>query len=309
MAQFLIKDAVKFSFATYRKHFTLLLMVSIIVGASLQVALMVPHYVSQQLGVKHFHLVHGDVASTGLPYEQAQADLSNIERKVSQNLFALISAYVAQTRADYLVIVGLVTALVWVWYLFLLLGCMRLGLALVDTDRGSLKLLLQSSLAQVMKFLVFFLFYCAYVWTIFRFFAFLGAIVQDLVKAYCDSEVLLPVFYPVMVISIFAMLYLMVTYVFFGYCIVDNPAIGLDSTLKVSGKLIAASQGRIVCAIFLFISCAALLGYLVNVAVLVSGAAGAIGYHHEIVTMLCGLVTIPCAISYFSYIYRLLSKK
>ncbi len=303
MAQFSIKEAVKFSFAVYGKHLTLLLTVSALVGASVWFATVVPRYVSQKLGIEH-HLIRQDSNAAGMSYDEAKAYPLTITQEKTEGMFARISTRPLESAA-----LILVTVFVWTLFLFLLLGCMKLGLNFVDRNSGSLTDLFAPSARQMMRFFFSSIFYCWYIIAVFKAFFFMRRIIDVILKKYLSDQVFLPCMYLLLSGVIIILMYGLTAYIFYGYCIADNSELAGWSALKLSTKITKGSLSRIVVAIVIFSILAAVVGYLINMLVIMTGVVGVMGEKQEITRFLCALLTTPFSIPYFSYIYRSLTRK
>ncbi len=310
MAQFSIKEAVIFSFASCGKHFVLLFTASALLGASVWFATVAPRYVSQKLGIEH-HLIHQDINAVGISYDEAKADPSTITQYRACGMQCraeeMISSIFARPQESIVLIV--VTFFVWAWFLILLLGCMNLGLSLVDKNAGSLIDFFAPSARQIMRFLLSCIFYFWYTVAAFKAFFFMRRIIEAILKKYLSAEVFLPCMYLLLSGVIIILIHGLTAYVFYGYCIVDDSKLGGWSALKLSTKITKGSLSRIIVALLIFALFAGVVGYLINMLVILSGVVGVMGEKQEVTRFACTLLTTPFSIPYFSYIYRSLTRK
>ena len=303
MAQFSIKEAVKFSFAAYGKHLVLLLTASAIAGASLWFATVAPRYVSQKLGTEHY-LIRQDSNAVGISYDEAKADPSTITQQGAEGIIGRIFARPLESAT-----LILVTLFGWLLYLILMLGCMKLGLSLVDKNSGSLQLLFQISARQMMRFMgaSFVLILSLLILA-----AALGTMptLCGMLCAPFFGPSLTHIIYFVLSGCVVAVVFAwLLRSIFYGYCIVDKSTVGMFDALSMSREIIYGSMWRIVAALLIFAVLAGVIGYLINMVVIVSGVVGVMGEKQEVTRFACALFTTPFSIPYFSYIYRSLTRK
>ena len=303
MAQFSIKEAVKFSFAAYGKHVVLLLSASALVGASLWLATVAPRYISQKLGIEH-HLIRQDINAAGVPYDEAKADPSTITQQKTEGMIARISARPLESGA-----LILVTIFAWALFLMLLLGCMKLGLSLVDKNAGSLRLMFQISARQMMRFMGAASVFGVGVLIVVAFFLLPIFTCFMMSRQGPPPIAILLVFGLILGCTSVALFAWILRSFFFGFCIVDKPTIGMFDALGMSSEMAHGSRWRIITALLIFTLLVLIIGYFANAFILMSGMVGVIGYAQEVTRFACVLLIAPFSISYFSYIYRSLTRK
>jgi hypothetical protein len=302
MAQFSIKESVKFSFAAYGKHCVLLLSASALVGASLWVATVAPRYVSQKLGIEH-HLIRQDTTAVGISYNEAKADPSTITQQGAEGMISRIFA-----RPQESVTLILVTVFGWGLFLMLLLGCMKLGLSLVDKTAGSLQLFLNTPFDQMMRFAAASMLIGLLVGGLF-----VGIGVSFVLKIFLKGivgsalgKLLALVLGSSLVIFLFVTL---LRYVFYGYCLVDNPALSAVGALERSRKITRSSLWALGGAALVYGLFVITLGYGVNVVLILTGIREMMGKNPELIQVVCTVLITPFTITYFSFIYRALTQQ
>jgi len=299
MAQFSIKEAVKFSFVSYGRHLALLLSASAIVGGSFWFATVAPRYVSQKLGIEH-HLIRQDTDIAGISYDEAKVDPSIITQRPAEGIFGRISARPLESVA-----LILVTFFVWALFLFLLLGCMKLGLTIVDKNSGLLCLLFQISARQMMRFigasLIFWLSLSIPVGA-------LGMSLFTFMMMYPPKPIAIMVGL-VLGVCVMAVFFWSLRFIFYGYCIVDKPRIGMFDALSMSITITDGSRWRIVASLCIFAVLAWVVRYIINASLVLSGSVEVMKYGIKSARFVCILVIMPFFIPYFSYIYRSLTRK
>jgi hypothetical protein len=305
MAQFSIKEAVKFSFAAYGRHLVLLLTASALVGASVWFARVAPRSVSQKLGIEP-HLIRQDTKVVGMSYDEAKADPSTITQERAEGIVSRIFARPLESGA-----LLLVTIFAWILFLFLLLGCMKLGLSLVDKNTGSLQLLFQISARQMRCFFGASLLFGL---VLFILLMTAGVLLGVPMFALTLKGTSIPLFlrFGVLLLgSIVAVIVLAwaLRFFFYGYCIVDKPTIGVFNALGMSSEITCGSMWRIVAALLIFTGLVAGVEYLINMLVILSGVVGVMGEKQEVTRFACVVLITPFSIPYFSYIYRRCTQK
>jgi hypothetical protein len=296
MAQFSIKEAVTFSFVSYGKHFVLLLSASAIVGASLWLATVGPRYVAEKLGIEH-HLIRQDSNAVGISYDEAKADPSTITQSGAEGIVGRISARPLESAA-----LILVTAFVWALFLFLLLGCMKLGLNLVDKNSGSLGFVFQISTCQMMKFFGISLCFISLIFGVSGVARVFEMFVMGPVDFGPSSWIDLCSVIGMALVIILVLLYGLFIYLLSVYGIVDMPLQAGGDTIKKSISIVWNSYGQLVLAVLFFFLLAGTVGYSLNMLIFMNGMMGMIGYAH--ICFAYGILIALFFIPYFSYIYR-----
>jgi len=301
MSQFSSKNAIEFSFTAYAKEYVLLLVVSAIVGGSFWFATVAPRYVSQKLGIEH-HLILQDTDIAGISYDEAKVDPLIITQRPAEGIVGRISARPLESVA-----LILVTFFVWALFLFLLLGCMKLGLTIVDKNTASLRIFFQISARQIMKFFGISLCFISLIFGVSGVARVFEMFVMGPVGFGPSSWMNLCSVIGMALVLIVVLFYGVLIYFFSAYGIVDIPTQGVCDSIKKSSSMVGGFYGRLVLAVLLFSILAAVVEYLINMLVVMSGVAGMISYAH--ICFACGLVIAPFFIPYFSYIYRSLTRK
>ena len=303
MAQFSIKEAVKFSFVAYGKHCVLLLSASALVGTSLWLATVAPRYVSQKLDIEHY-LIRQDINAAGISYDEAKADPSLITQCGAEGIVGRISARPVESAALILVIV-LVCGL----FFILMLGCMKLGLSLIDKNSGSLRLMFQISVRQIMKFVgaSFVLMLNLLILA-----ATLGTLptLCGILCAPFFGPSLAHIIYFVLSVCVVAAVFVWVLRSFFyGYCIVDKPTIGMFEAFGMSREITHGSMCRLITLLFIFAVLVLVVRYIIDASILLSGSVEVMKHGIDCARFVCILVIMPFFISCFSYIYRSITRK
>ena len=303
MAQFSIREAVRFSVSSYARHIVMCLTAGVIIGASLFLAYVGPRFTAQKLGVYQMAVV--EATSTMDPSLAQGTDQSKMALQKVQEITTRVVTHIQNAPKHYLLLVFLVAVAVWLLYMFLVIGMAKLALALRDKDKGSLAILFEGGsvlwkwIAASMLFGLYFL--CM----------FLGAAVLTIPFAYIchalikSDQATAVVTLSVWVALLLAILFWAASYMFFGYCLLDGKAKGAREALRVSQTLARDHRAKIVVALVVMISILAGITVLVKQILLFSGDALEDVYFRNSVA---ALFTASFASLYLASIYRSLTR-
>ncbi len=233
MSSFSIKKAIEFSFFTYRKHFVLLTIASALMAASLQICSGSLERIARQSGISQA------LDSAAIAKEQGHpATVWSIIAQVGTNLKTI--------PGHYYVALLLVAFLGYALFFFFTLGFMNLCLTLKDTGHSSLKLLFSSRFSQVKRFAG-----GAVLYFLSLFIGFVGAVFAIIPMTMMGKFFLSDKITPIVCAAVCICLLLAVAvwvmgYMFFGFCILENPHIGSFEALRISAALSKGFRGRIV---------------------------------------------------------------
>ena len=298
MSHFSTKKAIEFSFSTYRKHFVLLVTASALMAASLWICSGSLERIAQQSGISQALNISAIAKEQGHP-----ATVWSIVAQVGTNLKAIQIQYYAALL--------LVALLCYALFFFLALGFMHLCLTLKDTGHGSLKLLFSSRFAQVKTFaggaVIYFLsmfagFLCA---------SFVSALVGMMCRFFLTVKMITPLTVVMCVCLLAVAAVWVVGYMFFGFCILDNPTIGSFEALQMSAALSKGSRGRIIKTLFLTFLVVMVPLTVLLAAVLVMGKMLSLGDSTSatLLNSMSVLITYPLFFLCCSYLYRALNPK
>ncbi len=309
MAQFSIREALRFSFSTYARHIVLLVCAAAIVAGTHQAFKDVPRFVAQKLGV-HREI---DIDMTVRP-QDGQTDQSALVFQKVQEVTAKISTHIQTTPKHLLGIVFLTWLFLWMVYLATVLGFMKLCLALRDKGVGSLKAM-SVSLRQAMRFIGAFIIYVLYMIC-----GIIGVSVLTIpfavvCKGFCGDAVTGALSLLLWFGLFAAVLAWVVGYAFFGFCIADNPAVEARQSLRMSRDLTHGQRWRVigafVVASFFSITALVIIHKLVGLgsAEPMSMSMMMTGPKRDIAQALSIIVTSPFWMLYLASIYRSLRGK
>jgi len=298
MIHFSSKKAIEFSFSTYCKHFVLLTVASAIMGAPLWFSSFGLERIAQKSGIRHAL----DIAAIG-KQQGYSATMGSVGSQLITNL-KTVSVY------DYCSLL-LIFFLGYALFFYLTFGLMNLCLSLKDTGQGSLKLLFSSRFQQVKHFVGAAVLY----W--------LGIVVGSIAavlatlpvvmicKLFLSIKIITVISVTVVLTLFFAMLVWLMGYMFFGFCILDNPSLGTLEALRMSAVLVKGSRGRIIkTVLFMLLGAMGPLFMLLIVGITGTklfslGNEGAA----LVLNVIPVLITYPIFFLCGSYIYRLLNPK
>lgn len=307
MAQFSIREALRFSFSTYARHMVLLVCAAAVVAATHQAFRQVPRIVAEKLGV-HREI---DIDMTVRPKDD-QTDQSAMVLQKVQEVTAKISTHIQTTPKHLLGIVFLTWLFLWMIYLATVLGFMKLCLTLRDKGVASLKSM-SVSLRQTMRFIGAFIIYILYVICGIIGISVLMVPFAVVCKGFCGDAVT-GVLSILLWIGLFAaVLAWVVGYAFFGFCIADNPAVEARQSLRMSRDLTHGQRwhviGAFVVASFFSVTALVIIHKLVGFGSSEPMGMMMTGPKKDITQALSIIVTSPFWMLYLAFIYRSLRGK
>ncbi len=298
MAQFSAKKTYDLSFSAYYKHFVLLVMATIIVAAPLWFCSGILERIARQSGIPEAVNIIAIAKKQGHP-----AGFASVGSEMAANLKTIPAQYYLAWLLVFLCGYAL--------FFFLTFGLMNICLTLKDTGHGSLKLLFSSSFDQVKHFVGAAVLY----WlgmiggSIVAVFAVVPVIMIG--KLFLGIKIITMVSVTVCLCLFFAILVWLMGYMFFGFCILDNPYIGSLEALRMSAALVKGYRGQIIkTLLFTFLAAMGPLFML-----LVVGMTGTKLFlaGSDMSTFLINfvfiLVTYPIFFLCSSYMYRALNPK
>ena len=306
MAQFSVRDGISFSLSTYGKHFVLLLSAAALVAGSYWFATVAPRFVAEKLGV-HQVLDIDMVSMMQQPQSQATDQSTMVLQKV-QEVTAKISMHLQAAPKHLLALVLLVFLLVWGLYLTLVLGIMKLALTIKDKDSGSLELLFSVSPLQVMRFIGASILFGLYAMCGIIGMAVLTIPSAILCKGILGDKVTMLLALLLWIALAVAMLFWLVGYIFYGYCIVDKPTIGAREALRMSRDISRGFRRRIVAAVIIMSLFGGIVMFVANKLAML-GCACTPEQQKTVAALAVMVVSYPFSMPFFSYIYRSLSNK
>jgi hypothetical protein len=298
MAQFSILQALKVSFSLYVRNIVLLVCSSVVLGMALEGIWRLPG-----LLIKKQTSVSSPVQDKELR-EKITPRLGDTALEKAAKLQNGIAEMYAPLWREGIVFRFLLSLLFGGFFAFLFFGVMRLSLILVDGGHASLQVLFRGSkVAQILRFVITFI--LAGVGTFFGllFFAAFGYVIArttmhsssgQVISAYCG--VTIPFF---LVLYGIIFVWLLTTFGFYGYCLIDNPSLGVQEALDTSSQI---TEKRSIRAFFGYVMALVIAGGLefgVCKMVLASG----IMLSGEIIRASC-VVIIPWVILYLAVLYR-----
>ncbi len=304
MAQFSVKEGVRFSLSAYGKHLVLLLSATALVAGSYWLATVAPRFVAEKLGV-HQVLDVNMVAMMQQPQGQATDQSTMVLQKV-QEVTAKISTHLQTAPKHLLGIVLLVFLLVWGFYLMMALGLMKLALAIKDKNSGSLEILFSASLRQVMRFVGSSILLGLYAVCGLIGIAVLTIPFAMLCKGLLGDKVTMILSAILWIVLVITVLCWLVSYIFYGYCIADKPNLGAREALRMSRDISHGSRGRLISAILMMFTIGSIVMFITNKLVMM-GCACTAEKQSMLTTLIVMVVTYPFSMPFFSYIYRSLS--
>lgn len=305
MAQFSIREAVRFSFSAYARHIGVCLAAGVIIGASLFLAYVGPRLVAQKVGVYQMAVV--ETTSTMDPSLAQGTDQSKMALKRVQEVTTRVVAHIQAAPKHFLLLVFLVAVTVWLLYMFLIIGLTKLSLAIRDTGKGSLALLFEGGsvlLRWVAASILFGLYFIC---------MFLGASILTIPFAYlCHALVksdsataIITIF--VWVVLLLAILFWAVSYMFFGYLLLDGKAKGARESLRMSQGLSRDHRAKIVAALVVLIGVLSCVTILVKQVLMLTGVDALQDIYLR--NSMSALFTAPLSSLYFASIYRSLTTR
>ncbi len=298
MTHFSTKEAIAFSFSTYRKHFVLLAAASALMTGSLWLCSDSLERVAQQSGFSRAFDIATIAKEQGHP-----AGFKSVAVEVVTHLKEISIPYYASLL--------LVFVLGYALFFFLALGFMNLCLTLKDTGRGSLKEVFSLHFMQVKNFAG-----GAVLYFVTMFLGFLGAIlavmpVTMLCKSFLNTSSTITVSAAVCFCLVVAVLVWTMGYMFFGFCILDKPETGSIEALQMSAALSKGFRVRILKT--LLAAVLVLMGPLMVllVALLTIGKMLSLGDHMSlaVINFIATFITYPLSFLCCSYIYRSLQAR
>ena len=304
MAQFSVRDGIRFSFSTYGKHCVLLLSAAALVAGSYWFSTVAPRFVAEKLGV-HQVLDIDMVSVMQQPQDQATDQSTMVLRKV-QEVTSKVSMHLQAAPKHLLALVLLVFLLSWGLYLMMVLGFIKLVLTLKDKNSGSLELLFSVSARQVMRFIGGSILFMLYVICVLIGMSVLTIPFAMLCKGILGDGIALLLTLLLWLVLVVAMLFWAVGYMFYGFCIIDKPTIGAREALRMSRDISSGSRRHIVTAVIVAMLFASILMFVINKLVMMSCACSL--EQQKLVVMLAVMVVgYPFSMPFFSYIYRSLT--
>lgn len=305
MAQFSVKEGVRFSLSAYGKHFVLLLSASVLVGASYWLATVAPRFVAEKLGV-HQVMDVDMVSMMQQPAQGKETDQSKMVMQKVQEVSTKISMHLQSAPKHLLLVVLLVFLFVWGLYLMLVLGMMKLGLSIKDRDSGSLGLLFSVSARQVMRFIGASILFGLYTICCVIGIAVLTIPFAMLCKGLLGDKVTILLSVILWIALIVAMMCWLLGYVFYGYCIVDKATIGARQALRMSRDVSRGARRRIFAAVLIVMMVGGACMFIANKLMAMCGSCS-IEQQRMLVTIIVLIVNYPFSVPFFSYMYRSLS--
>jgi len=233
MSQFSSKNAIEFSFSTYRKNFVLLATASAIMAVSSWFFSGTAQRIAQQSGISQALDIAAIAKEQGHP-----ATVWSIIAQVGTNLKTIPGHYYIA-----LLFVGLLGLAA---YSFLMLGFMNLCLTLKDTGHGSLKLLFSLNFAQVKHFAGASFLFCTSMILGFLSVGLFSALIGTLCRFFLTVKMTIPITTVLCVFLLGATFFWCIGYVFFGFCILDKPSTGSLEALKKSAVFSKGFRTRII---------------------------------------------------------------
>lgn len=305
MAQFSVKEGIKFSLSAYGRHFVLLVSAAVLVGASYWLATVAPRFVAEKLGV-HQVMDVDMVSMMQQPAQGQETDQSKMVLQKVQEVSTKISMHLQAAPKHLLAVVLLVFLFVWGLYLMLVLGMMKLGLSIKDRDSGSLALLFSVSARQVMRFIGASILFGLYAICCVIGIAVLTIPFAMLCKGLLGDKVTMLLSVILWVALVVAMVCWLIGYVFYGYCIVDKANVGARQALRMSRDVSRGARRRIFAAVIVVGMVGAVCMFLANKVLAMCGTCS-LEQQRMLATILVLIVSYPFSVPFFSYMYRSLS--
>lgn len=304
MAQFSIKSALAFSFKSYVKHIVLLVSAAAVVGISLWSCTAAPRYVARQLGVEQIlDPLPAVSVQPGQPVDQ-QVIAQKVQEAVSQAVIKIQAA-----PKHFLLLLFLTFLLVWGIYLVLLLGFKKLALHIKDSNTGSLRILLQISIRQVLRFIAASLLYGAYSIVGVACFIGLPVFFGMASRGFFGQQVVQLLSIGLGILLFITVIYWLVGYALYGYCIIDKPHLETLDALKMSRDMTRGSRGRLIVALVVMGIFIALVLGLISKISMMAGLGSFIDPKNVVGHVVSVMLTSPLWFLYLSFIYRALGGK
>jgi hypothetical protein len=296
MSHFSVKEAISFSFSTYRKHFVLLAIASAIIAGALGVCSTSLERIARQSGI----LYALDTAAIA----KKQGHSSTLQ-SITAESFERLKRVPIHFYISFLIIfiVG------YAFFFFLMLGYLHICLTLRDTGHASLKLLFASSWLQVKRFVGAAVLYgmsamggCLGVVTF--------TVLASMMGRFFLSGKSIALITPMVCIGLMiAVMVWLMGYMFFGFCILDKPQTGSLEALRMSAMLSQGYRPRILKTLLgmfliVIVPLVVLLAVMVGVGKMLSVGDQRMAVFIQFISI---IVTYPLFGLCSSYLYRSLT--
>jgi hypothetical protein len=233
MTPFSSKQAIEFSFSTYRKHVVLLATASALLSASLWVCSQSLERIAHQCGISQ--------AFDSVAIVKKQGHLAT-----GGSIIAQLGTNLKAIPPCYYILLLMVALLGYALFFFLMRGFMNLCLTLKDTGQGSLKLLFSSRYIQLKRFTGGALLYLLSIFGGFVGATFAVVPMTMLGKFLLNNKITVIVSAGACICLMIAVVVWSMGYMFFGFFLLDNPQMGSFKALQMSAALSKGFRTRIV---------------------------------------------------------------
>lgn len=297
MSHFSVKEAISFSFSIYRKHFVLLATASVIIASVLSGCSASLDRIARQSGLSTA------LDTAALVKKQGY---SGTVQSLGTETLTLLKAVPLHSYISLVMIFILGYA----FFFFLMLGYLHICLALKDTEHASLKLLFVSSFSQVKRFIG-----AAILYGLGMMAGCLGAlfltVLISMMGRFFLSEKTMLLITPVLCISFMLVMFgWLMGYIFFGFCLLDEPTSSSWEALQTSGSLSTGFRSRIVKTFGALFGVVIIPLVLVLAMIMAGGKLLAVGDMRmaTFIHFISIIVTYPFFSLASAYVYRSLTK-
>lgn len=302
MAQFSIREALRFSFSAYAKHAGELLLAACLVAAAGALMKVGPAYMGGRLGVEMGEIfspedLQDDSVSSSQGIVQPKTSVEKVRGAVSK----VVNRLQAIPRLDLCIMIGL-SLLFWFLHLFCSMGLMRLALSLTQTNRESWALfftpgpiLFKWIGASILAVIYFVLAFIAVTAVMIPF----SYILNQLIANEATVATATLVTWLVLFLAVIAWF---VGYILFGYCLLDHKATTSYDSLHMSQNLTRGSHLKLIGATIIMVAVIIAVAALVKAVAKFSGVACL--QDEFVTTAIASIFTNPFVVLYLASIYR-----
>jgi hypothetical protein len=260
MAQFSIREALRFSCLAYAKHVALLLAAGLLVGASLWMTSAVPLLVAQKLGIPTVTIDMLSVEpATDSPSLSGTIQSQRALAKV-QEAIKVIIVHIQNTPKHHLLLLLILCVGLWLLHMFFVMGLVKNSLAIRDTGKGSVALLFEAG-SVFWRWIGATLLFGSYLMCMVLGMSVLTIPFAFIVHAivHTDNATAL-IALGTWAVLLLAILLWAASYLFFGFCLLDNKPKGARQALSMSQDLAKGSRIKIVATVVIL----SLIGYTIE---------------------------------------------
>lgn len=292
MAQFSIRQSIKFAFTAYAKHWMVLLGASVLLGLSGYLLQVAPRMVAQRIGAYQAVVVDQEM------------DMSQPVMQRFNVITAKLSAHIENAPKHLLLLLFLVLLACWIIHVFFMCGLIRVSLRVKDKDAASLELVLEDKpvVFNAMGVIVVVALYaiCMLIGI-----AILSTPVVLLLKTVLGAGMIRVMMGMTgLVVVLFAFTFWVVGYMFTLFCVVDKPKTGVRAALVMSKTLVSGLRVKLIGALFILSVIVLPLSLLLK-NLLMMGGVTEMALQHAI----AAIILSPIMYLYLTYIYRNLNSK